>query len=170
MKTFITILTILITSQFCLPQTGTIKGNIYDTVENRPVSFASLSLVDSMIDREMRVMTDINGNFIINNIPVGIYDLRISYVGYPDTTLKSIKVVQDTVTELKIKYPPFCKYDKRNKTCPICKKTDEVIPIIYGYPSKKLLKEARKGKVKLGGCLVSACHPHWYCKRDKKEF
>lgn len=56
------------------------------------------------------------------------------------------------------------------KICPVCKKQDQVIPIIYGLPNKRLLRDARKGRVKLGGCEISENAPKWYCKRDKKEF
>jgi hypothetical protein len=27
-----------------------------------------------------------------------------------------------------------------------------------------------KEEYKSGGCMVSGCDPHWYCKRDKKKF
>ncbi len=56
------------------------------------------------------------------------------------------------------------------KPCPICKKTDMVIPIVYGYPGPELFKMSEKGKIKLGGCCISPENTEWYCKRDKKEF
>ena len=59
---------------------------------------------------------------------------------------------------------------KKDKTCPVCKKNDGVIQILYGLPGEELFNEAEQGKVKLGGCVVTNFDPHWYCKRDKKEF
>jgi len=150
----------------CLAQTGTIKGKVYDKNEKEGLAFANVFLVNHKIGAG----TDLNGDFRIDSIPIGTYDLRITYLGYQDFTLTSIKVTKDTIIDLNINYPPPCKYDKKNKYCPVCKKKDKVIPIVYGLPSQGLLKESKKGKVRLGGCMISGCDPSWYCKRDKKEF
>jgi hypothetical protein len=56
------------------------------------------------------------------------------------------------------------------KPCPICKQTDMVIPIVYGYPSNELFKKVDKGLVKLGGCCIEPEKPKYYCKRDGMEF
>ena len=53
--------------------------------------------------------------------------------------------------------------------CPVCLKSDEVIPIRYGKPNTALMEQANKGKVRLGGCM-SADRPSRYCKRDDMEF
>jgi hypothetical protein len=37
--------------------------------------------------------------------------------------------------------------------CPKCK-SNNVVPIVYGFPAPNALEEAEKGNVKLGGCLV----------------
>ncbi len=52
--------------------------------------------------------------------------------------------------------------------CPYCREKDEVIPILYGFPSDKGFLRAERGEVYLGGYIVGpATH---YCKRDDKEF
>lgn len=56
------------------------------------------------------------------------------------------------------------------KTCPVCRCSDEVVPVIYGMPSYELFLEAERGLVRLGGCCVSEENPQWYCKRDDREF
>ncbi len=53
--------------------------------------------------------------------------------------------------------------------CPKCK-SENTIPISYGYPSEKGMRQAEKGKIKLGGCCISDNDPQWYCKSCKKEF
>ena len=58
----------------------------------------------------------------------------------------------------------------KTKKCPICHKSDQVIPIIYGMPGKALQKKYEKGKVKLGGCIIMEDNPQWFCKRDEKKF
>jgi hypothetical protein len=45
-----------------------------------------------------------------------------------------------------------------------------VIPIRYGDPTHKMLRQYRQGKVYLGGCLPPKCLPKWYCSRDKRKF
>jgi hypothetical protein len=54
--------------------------------------------------------------------------------------------------------------------CPHCHKKEFVIPIRYGKPGTALIKLAEQGKVKLGGCVLSAKSPKFYCKADKLEF
>jgi hypothetical protein len=59
---------------------------------------------------------------------------------------------------------------KTKIVCPVCKQSDEVIPIVYGYPGDDLFKKQEKGEVYLGGCVIRTHNPHWYCKRDDKKF
>ena len=165
MKRIIIILILLSVGQHCFSQTGTVKGHVHNSDENEGLAFAIITLVNN----DYKTTTDLNGNFIFDSIPVGIYDLKISYATFGDTILTSIIVTKDTL-QLNINYPPHCEYDKKNNICPQCKKNDKVIPIIYGLPSKGLMKKSKKGKVKLGGCMVTYCYPNWYCKRNKKSF
>ena len=54
--------------------------------------------------------------------------------------------------------------------CPVCKRSDMVVPIVYGFPGEELFEESEKGLVVLGGCCIVDGNPAWYCKRDEKEF
>jgi hypothetical protein len=57
---------------------------------------------------------------------------------------------------------------KQVETCPYCGQRDEVIPILYGFPSHAGFMKAERGEVYLGGCEIS---PYlYYCKRDDREF
>ncbi len=51
--------------------------------------------------------------------------------------------------------------------CPKCK-SDNIIPIVYGYPAKETMELADAGKVKLGGCQVyiDGCQIHTLQKLD----
>lgn len=54
------------------------------------------------------------------------------------------------------------------EACPYCNQTDEVIPILYGFPTHAAFLKADRGEVYLGGCEIS---PYaFYCKRDDREF
>jgi hypothetical protein len=58
---------------------------------------------------------------------------------------------------------------KRNvEVCPYCLEKDEVIPIVYGFPSHEGFKRADRGEVYLGGCRITPAT--YYCKRDDREF
>lgn len=52
--------------------------------------------------------------------------------------------------------------------CPYCREKDEVVPILYGFPSHEAFMKAERGEVYLGGCEITP-HSH-YCKRDDREF
>ena len=58
---------------------------------------------------------------------------------------------------------------KRNlPICPFCRENDEVIPILYGFPTHAGFMKAERGEVYLGGCEITP-YSH-YCKRDDREF
>ncbi len=52
--------------------------------------------------------------------------------------------------------------------CPYCREKDEVIPILYGFPSDKAFMKAERGEVYLGGYIAGPTA--YYCKRDDREF
>ena len=66
--------------------------------------------------------------------------------------------------------PPSAKANgKRPRVvCPFCRESDEVIPILYGFPTHAAFLKADRGEVYLGGCEITP-YSH-YCKRDDREF
>lgn len=70
-----------------------------------------------------------------------------------------------------IAYPGPCLYACPKNYKPSCPygHSNNIIPIVYGMPGPKLMEEARKGHVYLGGCIISECDPHYYCKIHKLE-
>lgn len=57
---------------------------------------------------------------------------------------------------------------KLDVVCPYCREKDEVIPILYGFPTHEAFKKADRGEVYLGGLDISPYN--YYCKRDDREF
>ena len=55
------------------------------------------------------------------------------------------------------------KEELRFPTCPSCK-SDNVVPIFYGYYPNLPPELMRSGKFDLGGCEVSTDDPDWHCK------
>ncbi|MEW6702852.1 MAG: TonB-dependent receptor [Bacteroidota bacterium] len=63
---------------------GTISGKITDT-KGEPVPYANVILVGTT----MGAATDIDGNYILEKIPVGNYTLRITVIGYREANAKT---------------------------------------------------------------------------------
>lgn len=57
---------------------------------------------------------------------------------------------------------------RKRAVCPYCRENDEVIPILYGFPSHDGFRKADRGEVFLGGYEITPYS--FYCKRDDKEF
>ena len=55
------------------------------------------------------------------------------------------------------------------KSCPKCK-SNMIIDIIYGFPTKKMLEDASYNKINLGGCDISSNNPAFKCKSCGYEF
>lgn len=47
-------------------------------------------------------------------------------------------------------------------SCPECQ-CDDVVPIVYGEPSLKMIRDSSKGKCCLGGCKINENSPKWHC-------
>jgi hypothetical protein len=62
--------------------------------------------------------------------------------------------------------------ENSSRVCPVCKKEDDVVNIIYGLPSCETMEEAEKGRVMLGGCMIfiGEKQPIYYCKKDSLKF
>jgi len=69
--------------------TGSIKGKVSDAGTKAPLIGANISIMNTM----MGAATDLQGNFIIPNVPVGSYSLKFSYVGY-ETLVKTDVIVK----------------------------------------------------------------------------
>ena len=110
--------------------------------------------------------TDKNGKYEIKDIPFGKYDLKIYTLGFRDKIIYNYEIKENSQTENFI-YPDPCKSSKR--ICPHGH-NDNIIPILYGYPTIRNMKKAKKGKIKLGGCVVTDCDPKWHCKKHNIDF
>lgn len=53
--------------------------------------------------------------------------------------------------------------------CPQCG-SEDVVEIVYGYPTEETLERAEAGEVRLGGCVVGHCDPNRYCNNCGHEW
>jgi hypothetical protein len=74
---------------------GKIRGQIIDDKTKEALVGASVVIVGT----NYGAVTDVEGNFIILNVPPGTYSLRASFIGYQNTVLSNIKVSEDLSSE-----------------------------------------------------------------------
>lgn len=68
----------------------TVKGSVFDAESNYPLFGATIAIMDSGVLKG--AMTNEDGFFIIESVPVGRYNIRVSYVGYETYVLREIIV------------------------------------------------------------------------------
>jgi iron complex outermembrane receptor protein len=63
---------------------GSITGTVTDKADGKPIIGASVSIPDLRTGS----ITDVNGHFLLNNLPKGTYLVQVSYLGYATFTEK----------------------------------------------------------------------------------
>lgn len=67
---------------------GIIRGKITNPVNNQPVGFANVLILGT----ELGAISDENGNYEVQNVPPGLYNVRASFVGYKTSTAFEVQV------------------------------------------------------------------------------
>ena len=143
-------------------QHGQVAGIVYDSIGGSGVPYASLRLLNAGLGTH----SDREGKFEFADVPAGGDVLEYALLGYGSPRRINLDITADSAIFLVIDLS-ICEYDLIGSgDCPVCGRSDEAIPIVYGEPAGRTLRKAKKGKVYLGGCAVTQCDPHWYCKRD----
>ena len=96
------LLIFLTTSYSSLSQefTQNIKGKILDESSQEPIPFASVIILES--DPLIGTTTDIDGYFKISNVPLGRYDIKVSYIGFEPAIMPEVSVTAAKEIELVI--------------------------------------------------------------------
>ena len=80
--------------------TQTISGKVFDNITNEALPYATIVLKDS--DPQIGVISDTNGNFILENIKVGRQTISISMIGYATYEIKELLVSSGQIINLDI--------------------------------------------------------------------
>jgi ferric enterobactin receptor len=73
--------------------TGKITGNVKDVNTHENIPYATVALLYQQSKATVRgLQTDTNGNFVLENLPVGTFMLRIGYVGDEDIVKENIVI------------------------------------------------------------------------------
>ncbi|OOG70502.1 TonB-dependent receptor [Algoriphagus sp. A40] len=67
---------------------GIIRGKVFNPVNNEPVAFANILILNT----ELGAISDENGMYEINAIPPGLYNVRASFVGFKTSTAFEVQV------------------------------------------------------------------------------
>lgn len=99
-KAFFTVLSLLCAYAAYAQHTQTIKGTITDKETRIPLVGVSVTVTD--IDEKPGNVTDENGSFTIENIPVGKHTIQFSYIGYNSMTIPGVLVTSGKEAVLEI--------------------------------------------------------------------
>lgn len=73
--------------------TGVVSGKLIDAKTNESVPYGAAVLFDKKtMARVSAVQTDLDGNFVLPNIPFGVYTFKASYIGYQTMVRDSINI------------------------------------------------------------------------------
>jgi outer membrane receptor protein involved in Fe transport len=101
-RVFITILACLMLPALALAgTTGKIKGKVTDRETGEPLPAANVIIVGTTLG----VAADLNGEFVILNVPAGTYSVKTTYIGYQSITVSNVKVTADLTTEVNFPMP-----------------------------------------------------------------
>jgi hypothetical protein len=84
MKYFLQIVISMFSVCSIFAQSGSIRGNVYEKETGNPVIFCNVSLDGTSFG----ATTDLDGFFVISNVPVGNYVLRATYIGFDSSSVK----------------------------------------------------------------------------------
>lgn len=92
---FISVIAILISTTFA-GTTGKLTGKVLDARTKEPLPFVNITLTGTTIG----AATDLNGEYVILNIPPGKYSVKAQSVGYESVVMENIGISIDLTTTL----------------------------------------------------------------------
>jgi hypothetical protein len=87
----LTLCIVLTSWTLALAQQGRLQGKVYEKDSREPIPFANIVLENggTVVGG---ATSDFDGNYVINPIPPGKYDLKATFVGYNPVTVTGINI------------------------------------------------------------------------------
>ena len=82
--------------------TGKVVGKVTDAQTGEALIGANILIEGTTLG----AATDLEGNYLILNIPPGTYQVKVSYIGYETVTISEVKIVADQTTSLAVQVRP----------------------------------------------------------------
>ncbi len=95
-KRLVLLATVLLVVPTVLFASGKIRGKILDKDTREPLVGANVAVAGSTYG----AAADVNGDYVILNIPAGVYALKATFVGYAPTTISNVRVNNDLTTSM----------------------------------------------------------------------
>lgn len=83
---------------FSFSQTGVIEGRVYDEINNEAIIGANIGIKDSTIGTS----SDLDGNYRIEGLKPGLYNIEVSYLGYLTVVKYEIQVFNSKPVRLNV--------------------------------------------------------------------
>lgn len=101
-KSFLSIFIILAISISASAQNGiqTVKGLIIDKQSEMPLIGATIRLI--IQDENIATVTDFNGEFVLDNVPIGRQAFEINFLGYEPMIIPNVEVASGKETFLNV--------------------------------------------------------------------
>lgn len=81
---------------------GTISGKVVDKSNNEALVGANVMIMNTTTG----AISDLDGNFMVKNVPAGTYQLRFSFIAYHAVTVDGVEVAPDAITRLSVALTP----------------------------------------------------------------
>ena len=75
--------------------TGQLYGTIYDDINGEVLPFAEV-----LVEGGPSAISDINGDYRIEEVPVGLVDVSVVFIGYEGQTITEVRILRDKATKL----------------------------------------------------------------------
>lgn len=96
-KYWLSLLLLFLIPGVMFAQSGKIHGTVMDSKTKEPLIGANIIVEGT----NFGASTDVDGVFMILNVPVGTYTMKGSYIGYRTITISNVRVSRDLTTEVK---------------------------------------------------------------------
>jgi hypothetical protein len=94
-KKMLCLLLMLLLPGIMFAQSGKIRGTVVDAKTKDPLIGANIVVQGT----NMGASTDVDGAYLLLNVPVGTYQIKASYVGYRTVTISNVRVNSNLTSE-----------------------------------------------------------------------
>lgn len=99
MKRYVMILFMsLLGSTLAYAQYGKVSGKITDQDTKEPLVGANVIIEGTVFG----AATDVDGGFVILNVPAGTYDLKVTYIGYQTKTISGVVIISGLTRDINV--------------------------------------------------------------------
>lgn len=85
---------------------GTLRGNVTDKKTGEPLSFCDVRVFEGSTNCVDSTHTDLDGNFILRNLPRGTYNVLVANFGYKIYKRKGVRVKEAGFTVMDVQLEP----------------------------------------------------------------